>query len=84
MHETLYLNLSKKFENLTVDIITNVKMNNRQETANAHMKTRYDLNHKLLFFRLEDKVFLRLHKNYEIKEQHKKLNNKRCESFLIK
>ena len=52
--------------------------------ANAHMKIRYDVRHKSLLLHFEDKVYLRLHKEYEIIEQHKKLSNQRCESFLVK
>ena len=52
--------------------------------ANAHMKIKYDVRHKSLLLHFENKVYLRLHKEYEIVEQHKKLNNQKCESFLIK
>ena len=48
------------------------------------MKIRYDFQHKLLLLRFENKTYLKLHKKYEIVEQHKKLNNKKCKSFLIK
>ena len=51
--------------------------------ANAHMKIKYDVRHKSLLLHFENKVYLRFHKKYEIIEQHKKLNNQRCESFLI-
>ena len=52
--------------------------------AKAHMKIKYDVRHKSLLLHLENKVYLRFHKKYEIVKQHKKLSNQKCESFLIK
>ena len=76
--------------NSATNNILNLRMKNRQKTvnvisfANAHMKIRYDARHKSLFFRSDEKVFLRLHKSYEVNEQHKKLENQRCDLFLVK
>ena len=82
-----------KFSQFT-QFITNVlfmlKLKHRQNDANAifctttHMKMRYDLRHKSLLFRFENKTFLKLHKRYNIEDPHKKFENKRCELFLIK
>ena len=89
IRETLTLNLSTT-NSSTTDSFSKLRMKNRQKAVdaisfvNAHMKIRYDSRHKSLFFRSSDKIFLRLHRDYEINEQHKKLDNQRCESFLIK
>ena len=89
IRETLTLNLSTT-NSSTTDSFSKVRMRNRQKTANAisfvnaHMKIRYDSRHKSLLLRSGDKIFLRLHRDYEINEQHKKLDNQRCEPFLIK
>ena len=86
VREALFLNSSNMFD----EDMSNLRLRNRQKIAdaisfaNAHMKIRYDFRHKLLLFRAENKAYLRLHKNYAIQEQHKKLNNQRCGSFLIK
>lgn len=88
MRETLFLNLLNKFQNLTANTIIDLRMKNREKVvgaiafANAHMKIRYNWRHKSLLLRFDDKAFLRLHKKYEMKEQHKKLDNQRCELFL--
>ena len=70
--------------------ISENKLRNRQKIVdaisfvNAHMKIRYDVRHKSLLLQFEDKAYLRLHKNYQILNQHKKLDNQKCGSFLIK
>ena len=85
VREALFMKISTSIEDISKN-----RLRNRQKTAdaisfvNAHMKIRYDVKHKSLLLQSEDKVYLRLHKNYEIANQHKKLNNQRCESFLIK
>ena len=48
------------------------------------MKIKYNFKHKLILLRSKDKAYLKLHKDYSIQEQHKKLNNQKCESFLMK
>ena len=48
------------------------------------MKIKYDFRNKLLLLRSKDKAYLRLHKDYTIQEQHKKLDNQKCESLLMK
>lgn len=52
--------------------------------AAAHIKVRYDSRHKFLLFRSEEQTFLRLHKRYNIQNQHKKFENQRCELFVVK
>ena len=70
--------------------ISENRLKNKQKTVdaisfvNAHMKIKYDVRHKSLLLQFENKVYLRLHKNYQILNQHKKLDNQKCESFLIK
>lgn len=49
-----------------------------------HIKIRYDFKQKSPFFRFQNLAFLRLHKEYNVKQQHKKFENQRCKSFLIK
>ena len=89
IRETLTLNLSTT-NSSTTNNFSKLRMRNRQKTVdaisfvNAHIKIRYDSKHKSLFFRSSDKIFLKLHRDYEVNEQHKKLDNQRCESFLIK
>lgn len=48
------------------------------------MKIRYDIKHKSLLHRIENRVYLKFYKEYEVIEQHKKLKNQRCKWFLIK
>ena len=85
VREALFMKVSTSIEDISKN-----RLKNRQKTAdaisfvNAHMKIRYDVKHKSLLLQSEDKVYLRLHKSYEIANQHKKLDNQRCESFLVK
>ena len=75
---------------LTKDDVFILKLEYKQNAADAilftltHMKIRYNAKHKFLLFRFENKTFLKLHKKYNIKNQHKKSENQRCECFLIK
>ena len=86
VRKTLSLSINSS---TSTDAVMN-KLQHRQEVidaisfVSAHMKIRYDSRHKSLLLRSNDKVFLKLQKNYEINEQHKKLDNQRCESFLMK
>jgi hypothetical protein len=92
----LYEQLKNTSMNETQFKLTNEKLNEtrlrfRQKTAdavsfvNAKFKIMYNKRHKSLMLKVEDKAFLKLHKEYALSEKFNvKLFNQRCESFLIK
>ena len=52
--------------------------------ANVKMKIYYDFRHKPLLLKSEEKIYLRLNKDYKLSDHHKKLSQQKCEFFLIK
>ena len=53
--------------------------------VNVQMKLCYDNKHKFFMLKIDDMIYLRLHKNYSLSSKSsKKLFNQYVESFLIK
>ena len=53
--------------------------------VNAQMKFRYDNKHELLILKINNIIYLRLYKNYNLSSKlNKKLFNQYVESFLVK
>ena len=65
-----------KYQQKTADVIVFV---------NAKTKIYYDVRHQSIFFRSDDRVYLRLHQNYKLSDSHnRKMFNQRCELFIVK
>ena len=52
--------------------------------ANVYMKTNYDWGHLLIQFKLGDKVYLKLHKGYNIPGETRKLGQQRVRPLKVK
>ena len=62
-----------------------MKATNASFYASLKFKVRYDSLHVPLLLKSRDKIFLRLHRDYNLSEKHnKKLFNQRCDPFLVK
>ncbi len=69
--------------NLTRDIIRKDVVN-VIDFANVKAKIIYDVKHKSFAFNTDDKVYLRLHREYSLsKKKNSKLSNQRSESYII-
>ena len=65
-----------KYQREIVDVIVFV---------NAKIKMYYDARHQSIFFRFDDRVYLRLHQKYQLSNRsNKKIFNQRCEFFIVK
>ena len=71
--------------------IFNQRLKYQQKTAdvtifvNVKIKIYYDVKHQFIFFRFDDRVYLRLHQNYKFFDNHnRKMFNQRCEFFIVK
>jgi hypothetical protein len=74
-----------------LQILEEIRLRNRQEAVdavffvNVKVKILHDKRHKPLFLKSGEKVFLRLHKGYNLSGIiNKKLSQQRCDSFIIK
>ena len=53
--------------------------------ANAKVKMYYDAKHQLILFNFDDRVYLRLHQDYNLSDRsNRKMFNQRCELFIVK
>ena len=53
--------------------------------VNAKTKIYYDSRHQSIFFRFDDRVYLRLHQKYQLSNRsNKKMFNQKCELFIVK
>jgi hypothetical protein len=85
---------SKQFTTSSFKILhmlNDMRIRNRQKTTNAvffanvKVKIIHDKRHKFLFLNSEEKMFLRLHKKYNLFEIiNRKLSQQKCDSFVIK
>ena len=71
--------------------IFNQRLKYQQKTAdvtafaNVKIKIYYDVKHQFILFRSDDRVYLRLHQNYKLSDNHnRKMFNQRCEFFTVK
>jgi hypothetical protein len=72
-------------------LLNQTRLRNRQEAtnvvsfANVKVKIIHDKRHRSLFLNSKKKVFLRLHKEYNLSEIiNKKLSQQKCDSFTVK
>jgi hypothetical protein len=86
---------SENFRNISISkilqILEKIRLRNRQKAVdavffvNVKVKIFHDKRHKSLFLKSEEKVFFRLHKDYNLFEIiNKKLSQQKCDSFIIK
>ena len=53
--------------------------------VNVKIKVYYNVKHQFIFFRFNDRVYLRLHQNYKLfNSYNQKMFNQRCEFFIVK
>ena len=71
--------------------IFNQRLKYQRKIANVivfvNVKTRiyYDFRHQSIFFRLDDRVYLRLHQKYQLSNRsNTKMFNQKCELFIVK
>jgi hypothetical protein len=93
--DTLSFLVAEKFEQISqfkiLSLLNQTRYRNRCEIANAvffanaKVKILHDRKHQSLFFKSRKKIYLRLHKDYNLFEIiNKKLFQQRCDSFTIK
>lgn len=90
-----FTNLSKRISSDQLkkehDMLEKTRLRYRQEIvdavafANVKSKVIYNKRYKSLLLQKDDKMFLRLHKNYKLSgKTNSKLSHQRCDSFKIK
>ena len=53
--------------------------------VNVKIKIYYDARHQSIFLQFDDKIYLKLHQNYNLLDRfNKKMFNQRCEFFIVK
>ena len=86
----LIIAVDVKVDNIS-DNILNRRLKYQRETADvivfAQVKTKiyYDVKHQFILFHFENKVYFRLHHEYQLSDRfNRKMFNQRCESFTVK